>query len=399
MESNILKEEDLLEETGQENEDDIEGLENEDFSEAVLWATDWTTETIISQFKKGKIELETHFQRRDAWNEKRKSRFIESLILGYPIPQIIFAEKKEKKNNYLIIDGKQRLLSILQFCESLANDEIKPFKLTDLAILKKLDGLTYKDFEDKPEYLNYKDSLDNQAIRTVIMKNYPDDKFLYSVFYRLNTGSLPLSPQELRQTLQPGKFSDYAEEFSSDSLQIKKALRIDSLDPRMRDVEIVVRYFAFKYYIEEYRGNLSVFLDNACGKLNSLWKEKEAEIRNQGHELNEAIKTIFEIFNDNAFTKFSKDKFTRGFNRPVFDIMSYYFSNPEIRESSLKHRDKIVEAFEDLCKNDSAFLGSLETWTKDTTRTVKRYTAWGEVLKKILNQNIYIPKIKIASKN
>ncbi len=82
---------------GQESEEDILAFDKDSLSDAVLWGTDWTTETVISQLKKKNIELSPSFQRRDAWGEDRKSGFIESIILGLPIPQIILAERKDKK--------------------------------------------------------------------------------------------------------------------------------------------------------------------------------------------------------------------------------------------------------------------------------------------------------------
>src|SRR5690349_7343822 len=82
---------------------------------AVVSATDWTTETIITQLDRGNIQLNPKFQRRDAWKLDRKSRFIESLIVGLPIPQIVLAEAKKQRGKFIVIDGKQRLLSILQY--------------------------------------------------------------------------------------------------------------------------------------------------------------------------------------------------------------------------------------------------------------------------------------------
>src|SRR5262252_5350782 len=82
---------------------------------AVVSGTDWTTETIVSQLKRGNIQLNPRFQRRDAWKRDRKSRFIESLIVGLPIPQIALAESKQDRGKFIVLDGKQRLLAILQF--------------------------------------------------------------------------------------------------------------------------------------------------------------------------------------------------------------------------------------------------------------------------------------------
>ena len=82
---------------------------------AVVSGTDWTTETIVSQLKRNNIQLRPRFQRRDAWKRDRKSRFIESLIVGLPIPQIVLAESKQDRGKFMVLDGKQRLLSILQY--------------------------------------------------------------------------------------------------------------------------------------------------------------------------------------------------------------------------------------------------------------------------------------------
>src|SRR6478735_6597778 len=82
---------------------------------AVVSGTDWTTETIVSQLKRGNIQLNPRFQRRDAWKLDRKSRFIESLIVGLPIPQIVLAESKSERGKFIVLDGKQRLLSIVQY--------------------------------------------------------------------------------------------------------------------------------------------------------------------------------------------------------------------------------------------------------------------------------------------
>jgi len=86
------------EKIGQEDEEDLQNLDDNDFSDIVLWGTDWTTETIIAQLKKGNIELDPNFQRRDAWRTERKSAFIESLMLNLPIPQIILVFCPKQKS-------------------------------------------------------------------------------------------------------------------------------------------------------------------------------------------------------------------------------------------------------------------------------------------------------------
>ncbi len=380
------------EKIGQEAEEDLQNLKAETFADAVLWGTDWTTETVISQLKKGNIELSPNFQRRDAWGAERKSAFIESIVLGLPIPQIILAERKDQRGSYIVIDGKQRLLSMRQFCASENNDEFQPLNLTGLKVLKELNRKKYSEIVSDFELSKYIRAFENQPIRTVIIKNWPTQNFLYTVFLRLNTGSLPLSPQELRQALNPGDFTSFADSFSVDSIQIRRALKLKKPDYRMRDVEIVVRYFAFKNYIERYTGNLKEFLDNTCEELNKVWRSDNSEIIQQANELNSAINATYEIFGDNAFYKFSDGEYSGIFNRPVFDLMTYFFSISEIRDAAIAKRRDVASHFEHLCTNDVEFLKSLETSTKNVEPTSKRFSEWGTGLKSVLDMQFPIPQ-------
>jgi hypothetical protein len=376
---------------GQESEEDILAFNKDSLSDAVLWGTDWTTETIISQLKKKNIELSPSFQRRDAWGEDRKSGFIESIILGLPIPQIILAERKDKKGSYLVIDGKQRLLSLRQFCVTEADDEFTALKLKKLAILTGLNNKTYLNIKSEPELSDFHTAFENQAIRTVIIKNWPNQDFLYTVFLRLNTGSLPLSPQELRQALNPGPFTTFADEYSIESARIKQVLKLKKPDYRMRDVEIVARFYAFKNFLERYNGKLKEFLDNTCETLNKEWEKDPQRIKTQSEELEFSIYVTFEIFGENAFTKYANGVFTGIFNRPVYDIMTYFFSNTDIGEAAIGKKQEVYDSFTNLCTNDIDFVRSLETSTKNIDPTAKRFNTWGSELSRITGLKFPIP--------
>jgi hypothetical protein len=91
----------LIEEEIEEALEEIGGLAN--WAEgAVLWSTDWTAETVLSQLNRNNVDLDPSFQRRSAWSEKKQSLFIEALILGLPIPQLILAETRGKKDLSLL---------------------------------------------------------------------------------------------------------------------------------------------------------------------------------------------------------------------------------------------------------------------------------------------------------
>lgn len=377
---------------GEENEDDLI-QDRESFNQAVIWGTDWTTETINNQLLRNNIDLFPKFQRRDAWSNKAKSKFIESIILGLPIPQIIIAEKKDVRGKYIVIDGKQRLLTIRQFFSEKSDDEFKPLRLSGLDILTNLNGKTYKKLKTESEFSEEINQLENQSIRTTVIKNWPNESFLFTVFLRLNTGSIKLSPQELRQALHPGPFIDFADGFSIDSDAIKLMLNLKKPDYRMRDVEIVIRYFANKYFLDKYDGNLKKSFDNTVKNLNIQWETNSQQIIKDANSLNASIEFVIDLYGDKkkAFSKWNGDSFQGNFNRAIFDIMVYYFSDESILKDAVNKKPEIIEAFKNLCVNDIEFLTSFEHTTKSMDNTFKRMTTWGEALAKVLDVKISVP--------
>ncbi|MGG0418744.1 DUF262 domain-containing protein [Priestia aryabhattai] len=380
---------------GEESEDDLL-IDNLDaFNQAVVWGTDWTTETIVNQLIKGNLNLNPSFQRRDAWDNKDKSRLIESLILGLPVPPIILAERKDVRNSYIVIDGKQRLLALRQFCAT-SEDEFDKLELKNLDHLRKLNGATFEDLSENPDFENYKTSFENQSIRTIVIKNWPNEAFLFTVFLRLNTGSKKLSPQELRQALHPGPFLTYIDEVTSESLEFRKILRNNKPDSRMRDVELAIRYFAYEYNFTNFKGNMKEFLDSTCEKLNSLWKHKEDEIVAHYSNLEHAIEVCFEIFGKKeAFSRYKDGIYNKRFNRALYEVFTYFFSNKEIRDKILKDKQFFKKQFEHLSENDLVFIDSISSTTKDMRKTVYRFNEIGEIIKEITEYPV--PRFEIKN--
>lgn len=373
-----------------ENEDDIQGVDATLFAGTVVSDADWTAETILSQLKKGNILLSPTFQRRDAWTDERKSRFIESLFLGLPIPQLVLAENHNAKGKFIVIDGKQRLLSLSRF----ALDEDKPLKLVGLELRKDLNGKTLKQLGDDPLFSEDVAAFDNQTVRTTVIRGWKKEEVLYLIFYRLNSGSLPLSPQELRHVLHPGPFIDFSFKFSEQcELLIDLVGRNGAPDFRMRDVELVIRFFAFSLFIAEYSGDLKLFLDSTTLKLNQNWARDEKKIRHLSERLNDALMITGRIFADDAFRKWTPKGFERRLNRAVFDCMAFYFSMPYLANSVTGHETQIRDEFIRLCRENGAFLKALETTTKSTTATFTRLSTWGESLQEILE--VQIPELAV----
>ncbi len=386
------QENDFLEDEGQaENLDDIKKVDTATVSQAVVSGTDWTTETIISQINKGNIQLNPRFQRRDAWEQQRKSRFIESLILGLPIPQLVLAESKTKRGAYVVIDGKQRLLSIRQFAADPADEVFQPLRLSGLLIRTDLRGLTLHDLRTDIQRSDDLSAFENQPIRTVVIKNWGSEEFLYQVFLRLNTGSVPLSPQELRQALHPGPFVEFADITSGESPALRELMSLKKPDFRMRDTELLIRWYAFRYFGHTYSGDLKGFLDETCKGLNRSWGAQGDEMKADLLEFEAAYATSKAVFGANVCRKWTARGYERPFNRAIFDILMHFFANPSVRAAAEGRGGEIEAAFKALCEGNANFLASLERTTKSIGATFLRFSVWAQALNNLLGLNLQSP--------
>ncbi|MET7866888.1 DUF262 domain-containing protein [Micromonospora taraxaci] len=370
--------------------DDEERVSEAEVSRAVVTGTDWTTETILSQLRRGNIQLNPRFQRRDAWDLTRKSRFIESLLLGLPVPQLVLAEDKSRRGAFIVLDGKQRLLSLRQFGagSSLGGDDnrFEQLRLRGLETRDDLAGMSLASLESDSSKVDDLNAFMNQPIRTVVVRNWPSEAFLHIVFLRLNTGSVPLSAQELRQALHPGPFTDFVDDYSSNSGPIRHALNLKKPDFRMRDVEVALRFFAFNLFLPEYRGELKDFLDKATGDLNAQWDEpgREEHIVNLSKQCDLAVLATFSIFGANAFKRWTGEKYIPAFNRAVFDIMTFYLKDPDVRNRAISRAEKVEEAFRKLCEGNQPFASALQSTTKTVAATHLRLEAWRDALETAL---------------
>lgn len=366
--------------------DDLEDLEHvENWADgAVLWSTDWTSETVLSQLSRGNIDLNPSFQRRSAWSDKKQSFFIESLILGLPIPQLILAEDPSRKGAYIVIDGKQRLLAIRRFASVDDGAGFKPLKLKGLSERNDLNRKSCEDLKRDLAHDQDVSAFENSTIRTVVIRNWKQEAYLWEVFLRINTGSVQLSPQELRQALHPGPFSNFVDQYSGDSEGLRAALNLKSPDFRMRDAEILLRYISYRNFAGDYSGNLKQFLDETTRKFNESWELSEDIVRNQMAEMEAAFAFTEQVFGKSDYLrKWNGEQFESRKNRAVFDIMLHWFSNDELRASLEGKETEIVQAFKDLCENDPNFLAAIERTTKTTEANDWRFNKWADALSKI----------------
>jgi hypothetical protein len=387
-----------------EEEEDIEGesanqkkLQLKEISETVVAGSDWTTATIRDQLIRENIQLNPRFQRRDAWNITRKSRFIESLILGFPVPLIVLATNNKEKGKFIVLDGKQRLLTILQFYGD-SDTPNNSFTLKDLEFLDNLNGCQYQDLKNDVNLNDFLDQLDNQTIRTIVIRNWKTESFLHKIFLRLNVENTPLSSQELRQALHPGGFINFLDDRAIESQALKKIFKSSYPDFRMRDTDILLRYVAFHYYLSDYRGDLKKFLDNACVSLNARWDQNSEEIKNIIDQFEKAVQTTINIFGEKNFSRLwlpESATYRSQFNRAILDVMVFYFCDDLMRAAAETNKEQVEEAFKSLCRTAvDRFKNAVLISTNTKQSTYDRFHLWGQALSEVLDINFNIPQME-----
>lgn len=237
---------------------------------------------VIPSFGHGEEGLElAAFQRSFVWRKSQMDRFIESLLLGYPIPGIMLVQQVDKR--YLVLDGQQRLRTLQAFYSGIHLNKV--FQLENVA--DQFRGLTYTSL--LPEQRR---TLDNTFIQATIVRTDGTRESLesiYKVFERLNSGGTQLTPHEIRVALYPGAFVEFLGELNAESgwRQV-----YGPISPRLRDQEVLLRIIALYMRSDEYYRPLKKFLNDFLGDHRDLTRLPTSEIRKVFVEATEALAAV-----------------------------------------------------------------------------------------------------------
>lgn len=212
--------------------DDFMSEDEEIFRYSITsYGADYTVDRIVDRLGKDLIVI-PEFQRKYVWDVKMASRFIESLILGLPVPGVFFCQEKETKK-MLVIDGQQRLKSLQFFYNKRFGNNLFALK----GVQPDLEGKTIDDLE-----VNDKIKLDDSVIHaTVIKQDAPtdDNSSIYMIFERLNTGGLKLNPQEIRACIYHGPFNELLATLANNDYW-KKIYTVKN--SRLKSEELILRF-------------------------------------------------------------------------------------------------------------------------------------------------------------
>jgi hypothetical protein len=242
--------------------------------------------------------------------------------------------------------------------------------------------LNAKIFDELPQ--EDREYLENATIRASVIRNWKDENFLYVTFFRLNSGSLPLSPQELRKALIGGNLISAIDIYMLESNQFKSVFG-NGLDKRMRDSELVLRFIAYDQSLTEYKGDFKEFLDKSTRYFEKDWENKASQIKDIFDRLDISLNATHQIFSYDSFRKWTGEKYERVINRAVFDCISRFFAQPDVASEAIIRKIEVIKSFKEVCQ-DQIFKDSIEKTPKTVAATFQRIDIWGEKLASCLGR-------------
>lgn len=300
--------------------------ENDTYSDDSLfqissWGADLSFRELIARYDDDELE-KPELQRNYIWDRHEASRFIDSLLLGLPVPSIFLAKTTEEK--LLIIDGFQRLTTVRDFVRGIFSRDGRSFKLSRTnRVNPRWRGRAFVELSDSEQR-----RIKNTTIHAIIFNQlHPteDDTSLFQVFERINTSGRTLLAQEIRNCVAQGSFNSMLIRLNMIP-QWRELFGAEEPDSRMRDMEFILRFFALSSESfkadERERLSLKRFLD--------LFMQGErnvgsATIQNYTQRFLDAVALVHEVFGDTAFHNISPSdprKLVPKFSPTIFDSIT-----------------------------------------------------------------------------
>lgn len=302
------------------------------------------------------IKLNPEFQRRDRWDTKKQSRFVESIIMNVPVPPIFLGE--DKYGSYVVLDGRQRLTAIYEFLRG-------SYALQKLEVWQELNNLRFADLEDKGLAAIIK----RRFIPAVLLLRESSPEVKYDVFDRLNTGGVPLNAMEIRNAVFQGKFNRLLHKLSDEPVfrelwnipqdDIKR--KENTLYSQMKDIELVLRFFALRDPTK-IRKNFKWWLGYFLEKRNQEAENNPSVLDDDQAAFFRAINSIKRVFGaDDAFVR-PDDPNNKAKSAPLSDAVMIAFATldpAKIDDATVK---SLHHTLEDLI-SDTEFKASITTGT------------------------------------
>lgn len=233
---------------------------------------------LLRMYKEKQLDIQPDFQREIVWGNAMQTRLIDSLVKQLPIPSLCISLDYKTQERY-VIDGLQRIASIVKFLNTEATNEWKLAKLMDID--ERISGKT--NLTIKIKYQDLFNKVQNTVLPiTVLRCDYSKKShkhYLFTIFHRLNTGGSKLSNQEIRNCIYNGSFNSFLKE----AVVYENYLSLFGIAPnkidRFSNEELVLRFISFSFKKDEYKGQLAKFLNEVMDKYQNVSMEDIEEFR------------------------------------------------------------------------------------------------------------------------
>lgn len=327
---------------------------------------DFNVSTISDYLTNSQIVI-PEFQRGYVWNRVQAARLIESLIINCPIPVVFLSQNADETLS--VIDGNQRLNSINLFLRD-------GFELQGLTAYPELNGYKFSDLDPR-----FQRHILNRTIRCIVITKDTHPQIKFDVFERLNTGSVKLNAQELRNGLHSGPLMKLLESLGSQ--KEFKDLTGNVRDKRMKSEELVLRYFALSANWEQYQKPMNNFLSAFSEENRNISVEQQKSLSSQFKSSVEQVQLLLGKF---AFRTYDENQKNLKFNAALYDAQMVALQSLRLRSDFIKNT---VNSKEFILRNHNfintdEFSRLITAATTDRNSVIKRIRDYTDFLKRML---------------
>lgn len=325
---------------------------------------DLVIESLVSQIRNKTLYLRPvadrpKFQRKYVWPDKLASRLVESILLNVPIPPCYLSQNEDFELD--VIDGQQRIYSIYRY----VNNE---FALSDLEVLTEINGMRFHELAERSQK-----KILTHTLRCVIVTNDSHPEIKFNVFERLNTNTVPLNPQELRNCIERGALNDLLGEL----VLYEPWLRIlgrKTPDKRMRDEELVLRFFAFHVNgSDTYKTPLKTWLNDVAREGKRYPPSKIAELATTWRNTIDKCLIVFPA--KECFRRIPLGR-SKVINRALMDLTMHSVQKMDM-ETVGRVRRQYYQRYVSVIANQE-FAALISKSVDHVKRTKRRFEIWQE---------------------
>lgn len=328
----------------------------------------------LRKIEKDEIDLNPEFQRAFVWDVVKQSRLIESILIRIPLPAFYLDATDQVR--WSVVDGLQRLTTMFKYCRK------ESFALTGLQFLVDLNGKT---FSELPAQYRVLVEDDTQLLFYNLMPGTPVEA-KFTIFSRVNTGGMQLTPQEIRHALNQGPVTEWLAGLAKEQMFLRTTSgAVESL--RMSDRELILRAIAFMHFgTDTYKdfNELDGFLLHAMATLN---KASPVVLEQLRQEFLESLSKVHGLFGRYSFRKFTERNGRRSpFNKALFETWVSAVRGFD-KADLLRNKERIIDSFISLNNYSMTFIRSISSSTANYSAVVHRSSALVKLLQEACGVN------------